>query len=33
VLCDIGFSYGKFYVVKEIKVTNPKLVTWNSCPC
>jgi hypothetical protein len=27
VLCDIGFSYGKFYVVKEIKVTNPKLVT------
>jgi hypothetical protein len=24
VLYDIGFSYGKFYVVKELKITNPK---------
>jgi hypothetical protein len=24
VLCGIDFSYGKFYVVKELKITNPK---------
>jgi hypothetical protein len=27
VLCDVGFSYGKFHVVKELKLTNAKHVT------
>jgi hypothetical protein len=26
VLCDIGFSYFKFYVFKELKINNPKNV-------
>jgi hypothetical protein len=30
VLCDIGFRYGKFHVVKGLKMTNPKHVTQNS---
>jgi hypothetical protein len=33
VLCDIGFSYGKFHVVKELKQTNRKQVTRNSFSC
>jgi hypothetical protein len=24
VLCGIDFSYGKFHVVKELKITNPE---------
>jgi hypothetical protein len=27
VLCDIGFRYWKFRVVKELKLANPKNVT------
>jgi hypothetical protein len=30
VLCDIGFICWKFYVVNELKVLNPKNVTWNT---
>jgi hypothetical protein len=26
VLCDIGFGYWKFHVVKELKINNPKNV-------
>jgi hypothetical protein len=27
VLCDMGFRYWKFHVVKELKLANPKHVT------
>jgi hypothetical protein len=27
VICDIGFRYWKFHVVKELKLANPKNIT------
>jgi hypothetical protein len=27
VSCDIGFTCGKFHVVKELKITNPKCMS------